>query len=243
MLKYTTGELAKLCNVSVRTVQFYDTKNLLKPSEISEGGRRLYTQADVKKLSFICLLKTLGLNLEAIKQILEHADSNNIILSILDEQLKQLKLDIDEKQNQIQTIKLVQQNICQSRTISFQSIQDIEHIRKGQKKLRTVHLFMLGIGMIMSSIEIVSIVLWVVNRNWIPFAVGMPIVILLGCLLTTLYYQSIAFICPTCSTVFKPKFKEFFFAMHTPKATNLTCPQCRKKNWCVESYHIKSKTN
>ena len=122
MLKYTTGELAKLCNVSVRTVQFYDTKNLLKPSEISEGGRRLYTEADVKKLSFICLLKTLGLNLEAIKQILEHADSNDIILSILDEQLKQLKLDIDEKQNQIQTIKLVQQNIRQSRTISFQSI-------------------------------------------------------------------------------------------------------------------------
>ncbi len=93
-------------------------------------------------------------------------------------------MDIDEKQNQIQTIKLVQQNIHQSRTISFQSIQDIEHIRKGQKKLRTVHLFMLGIGMIMSSIEIVSITLWTVTGNWIPFAVGMPIVILLGCLLT-----------------------------------------------------------
>lgn len=42
-------------------------------------------------------------------------------------------MDIDEKQNQIQTIKLVQQNIRQSRTISFQSIQDIEHMRKGQK--------------------------------------------------------------------------------------------------------------
>ena len=52
MLKYTTGELAKLCNVSVRTVQFYDTKNLLKPSEISKGGRRLYTEADVKKAFF-----------------------------------------------------------------------------------------------------------------------------------------------------------------------------------------------
>lgn len=96
---------------------------------------------------------------------------------------------------------------------------------------------MLGIGLIMSSIKIVSIILWTVIGNWIPFAVGMPIVILLGCLLTTLYYQSIAFICSTCSTVFKPKFKEFFFAMHTPKAANLTCPQCRKKNWCIESYH------
>ena len=102
---------------------------------------------------------------------------------------------------------------------------------------------MLGIGMVMSSIEIISITLWAVTGNWISFAVGMPIVILLGCLLTTLYYQSIAFICPTCNTVFKPKFKEFFFAMHTPKAAHLTCPQCRNKNWCIESYHINSKTN
>lgn len=52
MLKYTTGELEKLCNVSVRTVQFYDTKNLLKPSAISERGRCLYSEADVKN----CLL-------------------------------------------------------------------------------------------------------------------------------------------------------------------------------------------
>ena len=114
---------------------------------------------------------------------------------------------------------------------------------KRTKKLRTVHLFILGIGMIMSFIEIISITLWAVTGNWIPFAVGMPIVILLGCLLTALYYQSIAFICPTCSTGFKPTFKEFFFAMHTPKATNLTCPQCRKKNWCIEIYHINNKTN
>ena len=97
--------------------------------------------------------------------------------------------------------------------------------------------------MIMSFIEIISITLWAVTGNWIPFAVGMPIVILLGCLLTALYYQSIAFICPTCSTGFKLTFNEFFFAMHTPKATNLTCPQCRKKNWCIESYHINNKTN
>ena len=102
---------------------------------------------------------------------------------------------------------------------------------------------MLGIGMIMSSIEIVSITLWAIIRNWIPFAVGMPIVILLGFLLTTLYYQSIAFVYSACSTVFKPKFREFFFAKHTSKAASLTYPQCHKKNWWIESYHIKSKTN
>ena len=41
MSKYTTGEIAKLCGVSVRTVQYYDTRNILTPSELTEGGRRL----------------------------------------------------------------------------------------------------------------------------------------------------------------------------------------------------------
>ena len=39
MSKYTTGELAKLCGVTVRTVQYYDTRGILIPSELSEGGR------------------------------------------------------------------------------------------------------------------------------------------------------------------------------------------------------------
>ena len=47
---YTTGEVAKLCGVSVRTVQYYDTRNILIPSELSEGGRRLYSEEDVKRL-------------------------------------------------------------------------------------------------------------------------------------------------------------------------------------------------
>ena len=42
MSKYTTGEIARLCEVSVRTVQYYDTRGILIPSELSEGGRRIY---------------------------------------------------------------------------------------------------------------------------------------------------------------------------------------------------------
>lgn len=48
MSKYTTGEIAKLCGVSVRTVQYYDTRNILTPSELTEGGRRLYFRRGFK---------------------------------------------------------------------------------------------------------------------------------------------------------------------------------------------------
>lgn len=57
MSAYTTGEVAKLCGVSVRTVQFYDAKGLLKPTSLSEGGRRLYSLGDLTRLRLICVLK------------------------------------------------------------------------------------------------------------------------------------------------------------------------------------------
>ena len=47
---YTTGEIAKLCGVTVRTVQYYDSRSILVPSALSEGGRRLYSEEDLKGL-------------------------------------------------------------------------------------------------------------------------------------------------------------------------------------------------
>ena len=67
MSKYTTGELTKMCDVSVRTVQFYDTKGLLTPAELSEGGRRLYKDEDLQKFQCIIILKSMGFSLNSIK--------------------------------------------------------------------------------------------------------------------------------------------------------------------------------
>lgn len=60
MSKYSTGELAKLCNVTVRTVQYYDTRGILIPSELSEGGRRLYSEDDLRRMKIICFLRPQG---------------------------------------------------------------------------------------------------------------------------------------------------------------------------------------
>ncbi len=40
MSKYTTGEIAKLCGVSVRTVQYYDERGILIPKESTERNRK-----------------------------------------------------------------------------------------------------------------------------------------------------------------------------------------------------------
>jgi len=63
---YKTGELAKIANVSVRTIRYYDRIGLLKPSLIKDNGYRYYSEGDAAKLQQILSLKYLGFSLDDI---------------------------------------------------------------------------------------------------------------------------------------------------------------------------------
>ena len=77
MSKYTTGELAKRCGVTVRTVQYYDTRGILVPSELSEGGRRLYSEEDLKRIwkteteIYQAIAKKLGMSPKAVDNAIQ----------------------------------------------------------------------------------------------------------------------------------------------------------------------------
>lgn len=76
---YSIGEIAKLCGVSVRTVQYYDERGILIPSELSEGGRRLYSEDDYKKLKIICFLRDAGISIKSIGELL--SESNPTVMN------------------------------------------------------------------------------------------------------------------------------------------------------------------
>ena len=46
---YTAGQLAKKCNVSIRTIQYYDRRGLLHAKR-TENGLRHYNYQDLKQL-------------------------------------------------------------------------------------------------------------------------------------------------------------------------------------------------
>lgn len=50
------------------------------------------------------------------------------------------------------------------------------------------------------------------------------------------YFNHVAYICPQCHEVFRPRFREAFWAPHTPRARKLTCPKCGHRGYCVETY-------
>ena len=91
---YTTGEIAKLCDVSTRTVQYYDKEGIVRPSQISEGGRRIYSDEDLQRFRSVMLYKNIGFSLKEIKDVLYSENEYKILSKLLIKQQSKLEKQI-----------------------------------------------------------------------------------------------------------------------------------------------------
>lgn len=91
------GEFAKRSGVTVKTLLHYDKIGLLKPSNKTESGYRLYCEDDFLKLQQITTLKFIGLSLNEIKNILfESGENLENMIGIQKKALEEKKKHIDE---------------------------------------------------------------------------------------------------------------------------------------------------
>lgn len=72
------SQVAKLTGVSIRTLQYYDEIGLLKPSELTSSGYRMYDDDALQTLQQILFFKELGFPLKVIKEILAKPDFDRI---------------------------------------------------------------------------------------------------------------------------------------------------------------------
>lgn len=127
MSKYTTGEIAKLCGVSVRTVQYYDERGILIPSELSEGGRRLYSEDDYKKLKIICFLRDAGISIKSIGELLSESNPSSVISVLLEKQEQLLQNEVKERQEQLAMLEGIKKALKGIENFSVESIGDIAY--------------------------------------------------------------------------------------------------------------------
>lgn len=234
MTQYTTGELAKLCNVTVRTVQFYDSKGLLVPSDLTEGGRRLYSEDDARRMHTICFLKDLGFSLKDISELLESDDTEKILRMLIENQTASLERSIDENRKRLERLHGFQQSLGSLTVITTNSIGVIADIVDDRKKLKALRIKMLLVGLVMDIAWISTLIYGIVAGSWWPFAIGAAVAIVLGVGISSYYVNRIAYLCPEDHTVFRPPMRKMLFARHTPSMRMLTCPTCGLKGYCLE---------
>src|SRR5687768_5998297 len=75
MMAFTVGELSRLTRITVRTLHHYDEIGLVRPSQRTGAGYRLYDQSDVLRLQQVLVFRELGVPLEAIASAIDEETS------------------------------------------------------------------------------------------------------------------------------------------------------------------------
>ena len=234
---YTTGEIAKLCGVSVRTVQYYDDRGVLIPCTLSEGGRRLYSEEDLGRMRIICFLREVGLPINSISALFAEEKPESIISLLLDEQEKTLREELAERQAKLELLEDIRRELKAMEYFSVESIGDIAYMMKQKNKLTKMRWTMVLTGIPVTVLELGAIALGIAFGLWWTLAIWAAVAVPWGIAVSKYYFSHVGFICPQCHTIFKPTIKESFWAYHTPRMRRLICPTCGRKGLCVEVYY------
>jgi DNA-binding transcriptional MerR regulator len=108
----TTGDLARECETTVRTVRFYEEAGVLCPETRSEGGHRLFGPADLQKLQLIMDLREAGLSLNDIKALFELKKEHRTPERASVEMSKLLEGQIEEMQRKIAVLRRLREELA-----------------------------------------------------------------------------------------------------------------------------------
>jgi DNA-binding transcriptional MerR regulator len=225
MSKYTTGEIAKLCGVSVRTVQYYDSRNILVPSELSEGGRRLYSEQDLKRMKIICFLRDAGISINNIGELLSEDDPGSVISVLLEQQEQALREEVSERQEKLAILDGIKKELRGIDNFSVESIGDIAYAMENKKNMQKLHAILLITGIPLGIMQWTSIILWITIGIWWPFAAYLFVAIPYAVWVSNFYFKRVVYICPQCHEVFKPNLTKYYGKSRGVLELNLSVEQ------------------
>ena len=228
---YSTGELANLAGVSIRTVQYYDQRGILTPTALTEGGRRLYTEADLEQLRIICFLRDLGFSIEQIRKVLAEENAAQVLELLLVDHIATAKEDLAAKEQQVDIAVKILDRLRKQDPQSLDFPMDISLSMKNQKAWKKRFITLI-VCLTVETLLFVAGAYLLQLTIWKYFLIPVFFLFLLGTLYW--YYQNISYLCPSCHQIFEAKWTEFALAGHTPRTRKLTCPHCHQKSYCLE---------
>ena len=120
----TVKDVSKISGVSIRTLRYYDEIGLLKPTELSDAGYRLYDNKALERLQEIMFFKELEIPLEDIKKIMDDPNYDK------EQALLTQKNLLEQQRNRLNgIIELISDVMKGVNTMSFEAFSN-EEIQK-----------------------------------------------------------------------------------------------------------------
>ena len=117
----TVKDVSEITGVSIRTLRYYDEIGLLKPTELTEAGYRLYDNKALEKLQEIMFFRELEIPLTDIKEIMDNPDYDK------EQALSAQKSLLEQKRNRLNgIIDLITDVMKGVNTMSFEAFSNEE---------------------------------------------------------------------------------------------------------------------
>lgn len=117
----TVKDMAEITGVSIRTLRYYDEIGLLKPTELTESGYRLYDNKALEKLQEIMFFRELEIPLMDIKKIMDSPNYDK------EQALLAQKTLLEQKRNRLNgIIELITDVMKGVNTMSFGAFNNEE---------------------------------------------------------------------------------------------------------------------
>lgn len=133
---YSSGEFARMAQITVRTVRYYDKQNILKPSLVTPTGARFYTEEDFVRLQQIMLLKYLGFSLEDIRELTVNDSDYSYLEHSLEQQQNLVRDRIEQLQLVEQAIGETVTEIRQQQNVDWNRMRELIHLTGMENSLK-----------------------------------------------------------------------------------------------------------
>ena len=133
---YSSGEFARMAQITVRTVRYYDKQNILKPSLVTPTGARFYTEEDFARLQQIMLLKYLGFSLEDIRELTVNDSDYSYLEHSLEQQQNLVRDRIEQLQLVEQAIGETVTEIRQQQNVDWNRMRELIHLTGMENSLK-----------------------------------------------------------------------------------------------------------
>ncbi len=106
--QYRIGELAAKAGLTERTIRYYEELGLLESVKRLDGGVRVYTDDDMRRLRYVGKLKMLGLTLQEmleLERMYQRHRSNRSVLPRLIELLDAHLATLDDRMSELGALR------------------------------------------------------------------------------------------------------------------------------------------
>ncbi len=114
-----TAEFARLHGVNIRTLHFYDDRQVFHPAYRSDAGYRMYLPEQSVTFEYIRMLQEMNLSLDSIRSCLDHPDPEKFAdlmtgkIRETEKEIRQLETRLQLLKRQKQDMEAVKESRCQ----------------------------------------------------------------------------------------------------------------------------------